>query len=292
MNEKNTDRIVDVVIPTYNRVDLLIERLPSYFNQPEVNSVFVIDSGDNPDAEIKIKNISALSEVPIFYHRFKERQLQQVSKNFGIKKSTAPYIFIGEDDLELPECHFAILLEALKRKDADIVAGRRIYIKDSESKEEALRNAPTSGKIFYRVPFEGYFEAPFSGELFVPYLHANVLARREVFEKVIYDPRFRGNAFREELDFYLGCLRENFKMLLTSNTACFHLKSFRKKNSGSQTKRLKYEFYVWVNTFKCFLKNRDVLKKHFQISFPLWHAFICLLARYTNAIKRRIEELK
>lgn len=285
----NVERNIDIIIPTYHRAKVLVERLPSYWNQPEARKIFIIDSGENDDTEKAVKACEEKSPIPIFYYRFSKHQVQQVCKNFGVVESEAPYIFIGEDDLELPIDHLATLLETLKRKEVDIVGGRRIYIRDGETQGEALSNAPKNGEIFKNIPFEAYFEEFFDGEIEVPYLHSNVLARREVFDAVKYDDRYKGNAFREELDFYLGCLRENKKMLATSKTVCFHLKSPRKKGSGSQIARLRYEFYVWVNTLKCFWKNSDIFKEKFGFKVPMFYAIAGIFARYTNGLWRRIK---
>ena len=285
-----TERNIDIIIPTYHRSKLLLERLPSYFNQKEAKSIFVIDSGYNTDTEKMIENIKEKSPIPIFYYRFPKHEVQQVCKNFGVMQGKAPYIFIGEDDLELAENHFSILLETLLRRDVDIVGGRRVYIRDKETQEKALGNASTYGKIFYTVPFEAYFENLFENEIIVPYLHSNVLIKRDIFDSVQYDSRYKGNAFREELDFYLGCQRIGKKMLATPFTTCFHLKSSRKKGSGSQIARLQYEFYVWQNTIKCFWKNSDVFRNNFQMKIPLLYGLAGLFSRYTNGLTRRLRK--
>ncbi len=283
------ERNVDIIIPTYQRPQILAERLPSYWQQPEAKKIFVIDSGSDAATEDIIKKISSQSPVPIVYFRFPRHELQQICKNYGIKQGDAPYVFIGEDDLELPPDHLSILLETLQRQEVDAIAGRRLYINDGQSQAEALSLAPRHGKIFSRFPFEAYFESFFEGELIVPYLHSNALFRREVFQKVLFDPRYRGNAFREELDLYLGCIRTEKKMMATSRTACFHLRSPRKQGSGSQIRRWRYEWYVWINTLKCFWKNRDVFRTKFNFKYPLLAAVAVIATRYTNGLWRRIK---
>lgn len=288
MTPENTQRNIDVIIPTYLRGEILGERLASYWNQPETKSIIIVDSGSDLTTEKMIENKKQFSPVPLHYFRFPEQTSLQNSKNFGITKCDAPYVFIGEDDIELPSGHFSVLLETLERNQVDIVGGRRIYIRDGESMEDAIKNAPTYTEIFHRIPFEAYFEANFQGEISVPYIHSNPLIRRGVFDSVLYDDRYKGNSFREELDFYLGCLRKGVKIIATSKTTCFHLKSPRKNNSGCQMPRYKYEFYVWVNTLKCFWKNRDMFKAHFNMKIPLVYGLLSLFARYINASKRRI----
>ncbi len=283
------DRVVDIIIPTYHRAQILAERLPSYWRQPEARQIFIIDSGEDRSTETMVAGLKSQSPVPIFYYRFPKHEVQQVCKNYGISQGDAPFVFIGEDDLALPSDHLAVLLEALLRNKVDGVAGRRLYIQDGQSQAEAEAAAPTGGRIFTRFPFEAYFEAFFTGELPVKYLHSNALLRREVFQTSAFDPRYRGNAFREELDFYLSCLRQGKKMLATSRTACFHLRSPRKQGSGSQIRRLRYEWFVWINTLKCFWKNRDVLKTEFNFYCPPLAAVAVIVTRYTNGLWRRLK---
>ena len=286
----SSEKIVDVIIPTYNRAKVLEERLPTYWSQPETRKIFIIDSGINTETEEMINRVKNTSPVEIFYHRFPDHEVQQTCKNFGVSQSSAQYIFIGEDDLELPPNHFSILLGKLIEYDVDMFAGRRIYIRDGQSQKDALDDAPKDGKIFRNIPFEAYFEEFFVGDIVVPYLHSNILAKRDVFTDNKYDSRYKGNAFREELDFYLSCIRNGRKMMVTSSTACFHLKSPRKMGSGSQIARLKYEIYVWVNTIKCFWKNGDVFKNKFNFRVPMFYAFLGLFARYSNGLWRRLRK--
>lgn len=281
---------VDVIIPTYNRGQVLKDSLPTYWLQPETSRIFVVDDASTDGTEEIVAEIRKKSPVPVLYHRFSDNCNQQRSKNFGIENSSAPLLFIGEDDVFLPKDHFKFLLSVMNETGADIVAGRRVYIKDSQSQENALKESSLDKDgIFTRIPFEAYFERYFEGDLEVPYLHSNALIKRETFSEVRYDPSYKGNAFREELDFYLGCLRNGKKMVATSRTVCFHLKSPRKKGSGSQIRRLRYEYYVWVNTLKCFSKNVDVFKSKFNMKIPILYAILGLLARYPYALWKRIK---
>ncbi len=279
-----------MIIPTYNRGKVLVDALPTYWGQSETNSIFIIDDVSTDDTEKIVNEMKGKSPVPIFYRRLENRANQQVAKNMGVGMSSAPFIFIGEDDVFLPEKHFQVLLDVMEKTAADIVAGRRVYLMDGESMEKALNRASfDKEKIFTRFPFEAYFERYFEKEKDVPYLHSNAMIKRNVFYEVKYDPSYRGNAFREELDFYLACLRKGKKMVATGQTACFHLKSSRKKGSGSQIKRIKYEYYVWKNTIKCFKKNSDVFRSKFNMRIPVLYGITGLFARYPYALWKRIK---
>ncbi len=281
---------IDVIIPTYNRGGVLKDTLPTYWNQPETREIFVMDDASTDGTEAIVAKMAGHSPVPVRYHRFAESGNQQRSKNLGVEKSSAPFIFIGEDDVFLPPDHFRVLLQVMNGTGTDIVAGRRVYIRDGETQAKALeRSAADTAAVFTRIPFEAYFERYFEGEMAVSYLHSNALIKRGVFNDVRYDPAYGGNAFREELDFYLGCLRQGKKMVATGRTACFHLASPRKRHSGSQIQRLRYEYYVWKNTLRCFRKNTDVFRSHFNMKFPVLYAILGLVARYPYALWKRIK---
>ena len=132
---------------------------------------------------------AAHAPVPIHYHRFPKSVRQQACKNFGVNKSDQPYIFIGEDDLWLAPDHFAVLRDAMKKNNADIVGGRRVYIHNGESQAHAL--------VAYALWTPGRYSINFRSRhicqrytkraVEVPYLHSNVLMRRDVFDVARYE---------------------------------------------------------------------------------------------------------
>lgn len=281
--------MIDVIIPTRNRVNTLKLVLPTYLKQKFLNKMIIIDdaSDENNQKEFQI----LLKDYPqIVYKRFDRQIFLPQARNEGVKLSESNYIFMGEDDVFLEANHFEILLDLMNKYRADLIAGRRIYIKNSQSFEEAKKQADLDKRpIINKFPLEGYFERYLEKEILdIPFLHSNALIKKEVFKKVLYDPWYKGNSFREELDFYLNCLDNNFKMVLTNKTNCYHLKSNINKRGGARMKRFVYEYYVWKNTFYCFWKNRKILKNKLNIKLPILYAFLSLIFRYPYAIYRRL----
>ena len=279
--------LIDVIIPTRNRKEVLLKVLPSYLSQKFLNKIIIVDDAgeDNLKEEIEER----LKNSKIFYIRSNKRVYLPAVRNIGVKNSSAPYIFMGEDDVILDENHLEVLFNKMKEFNADLIAGRRIYLFQNQTFKEAKEFADKDkGPIFINFPFEGYFERYLDKAIEVNFLHSNSLIKREVFDKVLYDEWYKGNAFREELDFYLRCLDAGFKMVLIPDTICYHLKSSENKKGGARMQRLKYEYYVWKNTLYCFLKNKKIFKKYFNIKFPFLYVWIILFARYPYAIFRRI----
>jgi glycosyltransferase involved in cell wall biosynthesis len=278
--------LIDVIIPTRNRKNILLKVLPTYLKQKYLNKVIIVDDAGEDNLKEEIEKIN---DPRILYIRLEERKYLPAVRNIGVKNSTAPYIFMGEDDVFLDDNHFEVLLNKLNGFNADLIAGRRIYLFDNQTFHEAKEFADKDKRsIFSKFPFEAYFERYISEPMEVKYLHSNALIKREVFNVVLYDEWYKGNAFREELDFYLRCLDAGFKMVLVPDVVCYHLKSKDNRTGGARTYRLIYEYYVWKNTIYCFRKNNKILSKHFNIKFPLLFAIIALFFRYPYALYRRL----
>lgn len=281
--------MIDIIIPTRNRADTLNLVLPSYLKQKLLNKLIIID--DASDEINKKEYEKILKNYPnLIYKRFEKQIFLPQARNEGIKLSQADYIFMGEDDVYLEENHLEILLELMRKYEVDLIAGRRIYIRENQTFDDAKKEADKDKRpIFTKFPLEGYFERYFERDIInPPFLHSNVLVKRCVYEKVLYDSWYKGNSFREDLDFFLRVAEAGFKMALTNKTSCFHIKSSINKRGGARMKRLIYEYYVWKNTLYCFYKNRKIFKNKLNIKFPIFHAFLSLVSRYPYAIYRRI----
>jgi glycosyltransferase involved in cell wall biosynthesis len=93
--------LVTVVIPTYNRLDILKETLDSVFCQSFSDfEVLVIDGGSTESLDPLIQQFE---DRVTFIHR-PYTSLPSVTRNFGIKKASGRYIaFLDSDDLWLSE---------------------------------------------------------------------------------------------------------------------------------------------------------------------------------------------
>jgi len=286
--------MIDVIIPTYNRVVALQKVIDSYLNQEQLGKIIIIDDCSTDNTEVWMKEFERQTEGRIVYYRTAHKTSLPQLRNIGVSMTKNPYIFMGEDDVLLPPDHFQILLQNMEKYDADIIAGRRIYLYENESITDALiRSNQDRGPIIVRTPFEGYFERYIDRPQQVPFIHSNSLMKREVLTTIQYDPWYAGNAFREESDFYLRATDAGFLIWITPDTLSYHLKNTSvNKAGGSRKKRLIYEYQVWKNTMHLFLKNRRIFETKFGVKHIRWFAFRCLCARYTYAIGRRIMALR
>lgn len=104
---------VSVIIPTYNRSELLKEAVASVLRQSFDNiEVIVVDDGSTDDTSSVVKAIKD-SRVRYFY---KSNGGVSIARNFGLSKADSEYIaFLDSDDL-WPENHLQIMIEKLQAK--------------------------------------------------------------------------------------------------------------------------------------------------------------------------------
>lgn len=283
--------MIDIVMPTYNRASALRKTIDSYMNQKELGKFILLDDCSTDDTADFARALSEQYPGRIIYHRESKKTTTPFLRNIGVGLSSAEYIFMGEDDVYLPSDHFTILLAKMNELGADIIGGRRINLRRGQTNEQALALANKDHQaVLVTIPFEQYFERFIDAPLTVPAIHSNSLIKRSVFETVSYDPEYGGNAFREETDFFLRAFGAGFKLVLIPDTIIYHLKNTLVNNTGgSRKKRLVYEWQVWKNSWRFFIKNRDIFIRKLNVKNIYIYAVVCIIARYPYALKRRID---
>ncbi len=285
---------VDVVMPTYKRWHLLQRFLPSYLSQSVVAKVVIVDDGsDDCPSEEELKETFASFRCPIRLIQNTVRQYQPVCRNIGVDNCSAEFVFFGEDDVQLEASHLSTLVEAARTLDADIVAGRRIDWRCDEKQTAAIDRAARANRSPISLgAYEGYFDGVPHQPAMVPFVHANALVRKSVFDEIRFDPAYAyGNAYREETDFFLTCHEAGKRLFFVPTTACFHMRGGLKEGSGARTfTRWQYEQNVWQHNWHYFGKHRAF----FRETLPLLgrSQFLAMAGylgfRYTNAILRRL----
>lgn len=95
-----------VIIPTYNRADILKECLEKLKKQDFVKSeyeIIVVDDGSSDDTKKVVENAQKKSSVSIRY-LYQKNQGQGIARNFGLRYAEGKIIiFIGDDILVLPD---------------------------------------------------------------------------------------------------------------------------------------------------------------------------------------------
>jgi glycosyltransferase involved in cell wall biosynthesis len=142
INQKyEREDLVSIIIATYNRSNILINRtLPAIFNQNYKNiEIIVVGDCCIDDTESNIKKIK--DERLKFYNlkkrgkypkNIEDRWFVQgsVPRNFGMKVAKGKwFVFISDDDILYPN-HIEILLKNAKEKKLEFISASYITVKD------------------------------------------------------------------------------------------------------------------------------------------------------------------
>ncbi len=262
---------ISVIIPTYNRYQMLEHTLPSYLESSMVTELWLVDDGSKQDNWEKIQVFSRLD--PRVHCIQNEKNLgAPASRNRGISKAGGDLLLLSEDDLELGENHLEILVDHLYSNDADIIAGRRLWMRIGESKSEALLRCSNSKKPVVNYRLLDHNSNVISGsDQTVPLLDATMLMRREVACKVKYYEPFGGpSTWREESDFQFQALEHGFKLVFCPHVTCFH---HARRSASYGTHRIKndlvYLYRIYSNNRLYLDRHRDYLQKNYPSSLFL-----------------------
>lgn len=141
---------VSVILPTYNRAQLLKEALDSLEKQTFKDfEVLVIDDGSTDATNDIIKTYR--SKINLRSIAFSDNQGVSSARNQGIRESSAPWVaFLDSDDLWLPE-KLAVQMEYLKQHpDIQICQTEEIWIRNGKRVNPMNKHQKSGGDIFRR----------------------------------------------------------------------------------------------------------------------------------------------
>lgn len=165
--------MVSIIIPTYNRAQILEERaLASARRQSFRNyEIIVVDDCSVDETERTIKKYAGVR-----YFKMKENSGASAARQYGLEKARGEYIVFLDDDNEL----FPDFLKAT------------VPLLDSRPDIDAVQ----PGRMIKYAEYEDY-APPCAGEPFCS-IDWGWLIRRKVFDEIKYDPQMYGD---EDADF-------------------------------------------------------------------------------------------
>jgi GT2 family glycosyltransferase len=264
---------ISIIIPTFNRLDTLKKVLPSYVTQKHVKEIIVIDDCSSDDTYQYMKSFSKMNSKVIYFRNPKNIG-QPSTQNLGVKISSAEYVFIGEDDLELPKNYFVTLLKHMHDEKADIIAGRRLWLQKGESKKDALyRHNKSTGRPFDRTLLITDCGIKLENDIELPLVDASMLIKKGVFKNVAFDNYYSKTAWREETDFQLMALIKGYKIIYCPHVYNYHLYKERNKGGNHSHSILIYELSIFRNNLYMARKYWSFLQKEFDISYLFFLRF-------------------
>jgi glycosyltransferase involved in cell wall biosynthesis len=118
-NLNNKKPKVSVIIPTYNRKNLVIKAIKSIIKQTYKNwELIIIDDGSTDNTREKIKLYLKNKRIKYYY---KKNGGASSARNYGIKKAQGNYIAFLDSDDEFLKKNIEIQLREIKKHHADML---------------------------------------------------------------------------------------------------------------------------------------------------------------------------
>jgi glycosyltransferase involved in cell wall biosynthesis len=112
---------ISVVIPTLNRIDMLLHAIESVSSKyPERVEIIVIDDGSAEDILTQLPSHNS-SDIVVRGYRFDSNRGPQAARNLGIRRARFSHIaFLDSDDAFTPE-KIDTVLQVLQSQDVDVL---------------------------------------------------------------------------------------------------------------------------------------------------------------------------
>lgn len=263
---------ITVLIPTYNRIRALEAVWPSYFTDPAVARVIVIDDGSTDGTSERVIEWGRSAPIPVEVIRHASQRGQPASRLAGIAAARTEWVLFGEDDVWLSEGYCSTLLNEALELGASIIAGRLVTARVPGEFFRGLLVDPPSplrsaSSVFDLASMDADFASRIAEPVPAPFVHSIALIKREVFDNASFDTWYAGNSWREETDFYLAANARGARAFFTPDTVCFHLRG--PISGGHRINRLAFEYYAWRNTRHLVSKHWSYLRTAYGLRGPV-----------------------
>lgn len=279
--------MITIIIPTRNRGYILEKVIESYYIQKHVTEIIVVDDYGSDNTKKIISKISKIyTNISTKYIKHDERKGAAAGRITGYTNAINKYILFGEDDASL-EVNYAetLLYKMTSDEKIGLISGRIIYKLVNETDNESGKRFGLGFErieAFNKYHFGNNVNAYFEGDIELPMTHALFLTKKHLLEEFKYDPFYaKGNGYREESDFQINIFINNFKVVCTNDTHCYHVSRQEINKGGQRVNRLKQIYWnvYFTNYFynKYFDKFKNKLEIKYSKNIGLFLFFILML---------------
>jgi glycosyltransferase involved in cell wall biosynthesis len=259
---------ISVVIPTRNRLRFLQSAIPMYLRQRAVKEIVIVIDGSNDGTLEYLQEISKKDDRVIYVDNVTNRGTPY-SRNKGINAARCEYIFTAEDDLEIADDFFSVLLAHKKATGADIIAPRNIFRFETDTREQAIRRADSlKGEAVDKHRIEIQTGVRIAEDQCQPLLASPMLARAEVFRAVEYDERYKVNCYREESDFQLSAQERGYKLVSCPHAISFNYMIPKDRSGAHAVAGIRWTRWSVTNNWRFIRKHQKFISDNFEIGNP------------------------
>jgi len=203
---------ISIIIPTYNRAEILKKCLESLKKQSIQNfEVIIIDDGGKDNTKDIIDNFKGL-KIKYFYQKHKQ---QGVARNKGIEKSRGKYIFFIGDDI-IPKKNFLEEhIKIHKEKKNVAVLGLTLWPKNWKINDFMNYLAPNGPQFNYSAIKN---KENCGWEFFWT---SNISLEKKWLKKERFDNSFKGWGY-EDLELGYRLEKLGLKIIFNKNAIAYH----------------------------------------------------------------------
>jgi glycosyltransferase involved in cell wall biosynthesis len=244
-------------------VERLRRVLPIYLAQPEIREAVVVVDGSRDNTLSYLAELAKIEPRLRYIDNAVNRGIPY-SKNVGMAVATSEYVFFGEDDLEITDGFFSILLAHLKASGADAIAGRTIWRDLGESAEDAVARADREvgpAVDTKRIVLNQNVRLDDDAQQLL--VSSPTLVKRELCRKYPFDERYVSNGWREESDFQLTLQEHGLAVFSCPHAVCYNLTTDERSGAHKIVGLRRVSRILW-NNWRFLGKHKAFIAEHFQ----------------------------
>jgi glycosyltransferase involved in cell wall biosynthesis len=257
---RNEKRSVSIILPTYNRSNLLKKCISSVLSQTYPNWELIIsDDGSTDDTASIIEDIIKKDDR-IRYHRNAINQGLPRNRNIAILIAKNDLVFFIEDDLILEKNCLEILVNTyidLKNKGKNVGAvAPRLITQDFKvpRMDKFITKKKERNKISYVSKLDKKtgniivnYGAEFNEVVEAPNVHACTMYPKSILGKMggYEENAYKGHYGYEETDLNFRIKKKGYKLYFQSKAVAYHIKA--SKGGCRVSSQIKVDYYLWRN---------------------------------------------
>lgn len=263
------------MVPTRNRAYTLRKVLPSYFSQECVSEIILVDDNGEDDTQAVLAGLAERHPAIACRNlRNETRRGASYGRQRGAEAAANEFVLFCDDDEYLEPGYASKCLALLKRPGVGAVSGRRVYMRDAEEPEQAVRRFGSGSRrrrYFEHILLQIVNGARFTGVIEVPFTIANILTRKELVIRFPFDEHYaKGNGYREESDYQMNLYVNGYAILVTDAAHTIHLPYSQVRTGGQRIdKWRKLRWSVHYNNY--FVdKFHTAYRRRSGVWYPAW----------------------
>ena len=267
---------IDVIIPTFNRLNLLKRVLPFYLQRPEVQRVIVVDD-HSTDGTMEWLEEQVSCNTQLHVERHKTRRGASAARNTGADVANQSLVFFADDDMLIdPPNGLSILADEMSAKQGDIISPVFIY-SESELRQDGDFSKITNSdytKLYYPLrmefkPRKKLIKAISSNTFKTELALGLMLMKREVLIKIRYDEELGLTSYRDETDFQLKALGQGFSLLACPQVTLLNLEKSDDKGGCHSYGMLRFAWEACRNNWRFLKRHHKIIRNRLKILVPM-----------------------